>query len=112
MVAPETVVAPEAAIVGGGVVDYEPELIRLAYDKQTGRKQLLVQAATPAPWSGFPAPVQISAEPVKPTDDPYYAMLRDEMARSIDHLTMIHRVLKDGDLDATLRFLSPPVMTA
>ena len=109
MVAPETVVAPEAAIVGGGVVDYEPALIRLAYDKQTGRKQQLVRVATPAPWSGFPAPVQISAEPVKPTDDLMYAALRDEMARSIDDLTIIHRVLKDGDLDATLRGLSPQV---
>ena len=49
-------------------------------------------------------------DPGKPTDP--YAALRDEMARSIDDLTIIHRVLKDGDLDATLRGLSPQVMTA
>ena len=49
----------------------------------------------------------VGAYPVKPTDP--YAALRDEMARSIDDLTIIHRVLKDGDLDATLRGLSPQV---
>ena len=49
-------------------------------------------------------------DPVKPIDP--YTALRDEMARSIDDLTIIYRVLKDGDLDATLRGLSPQVMTA
>ena len=55
-------------------------------------------------------PVVIAVDPTKPIDP--YAALRDEMARSIDDLTIIYRVLKDGDLDATLRGLSPQVMTA
>ena len=55
-------------------------------------------------------PVIIAVDPTKPIDR--YAALRDEMARSIDDLTIIYRVLKDGDLDATLRGLSPQVMTA
>ena len=62
--------------------------------------------ATPVVTPAYPVKTtDVGAYPAKPTDP--YAALRDEMARSIDDLTIIHRVLKDGDLDATLRGLSP-----